>query len=66
MGCVSLEQREHGDLWKALSAVSPPPPQVSLLKNTVFLPENWVFPLVVHLSFTSLIVISVAVEVIPI
>lgn len=65
MGCVPLEERERGDLWKALSAVSPQP-QVSLLKNTVFLPENWAFPLAVHPSFTSLIVISVAVEVIPI
>lgn len=42
------------------------PNKMSLLKNSVFLPENCAFPLSVHLSFISLIVICIVVEVIPV
>lgn len=41
------------------------PSKVSLLKNTMFLPENCAFSLSVHLSSISLIVIYTVVEVIP-
>lgn len=35
MGCVPLEERERGDLWKALSAVSIPAPGVIIEKYRV-------------------------------
>lgn len=65
---LSPRRRGKVEIYKILFQLFFPLPQEKWpnKKNTVFLPENYAFLLSVHLSFISLIVMNMVVEVIPI